>query len=395
MGNKKSINYLYIRHIDDPLRAHFTKRREILVLLGSRHTGKTTLVKRLFPDAQYLLVDNEPVRRMLESYDVNVYRSALKSGTTKLIVDEIHLISDPGRAAKIIYDQLPIQLILTGSSSFHIKNRITESLTGRKIDYYLFPLTFSEYLVQTGVEETLNFDIYQRIVQDSWSESYRLFDKGSILSRVLLYGLYPNLVNNPMDVEYLKNFAESLVFKDILELELIENKRLATDLLKLLAYRVGSLISYAELASILGADQRTIKRYIELFEQSFIIFRLYPFTGNRRDEIVKSPKIYYYDTGVRNAVIGDFSELSIRPDRGALFENFIIAECVKSNTYTGGGYTLRYWRSKQKSEVDLVLVKGKRIIGVEINYGKASFSQAFRRRYSEATYKVVTAENFY
>lgn len=249
--------------------------------------------------------------------------------------------------------------------------------------------------MQTGVEETLNFDIYQRIVQDSCSESYRLFDKGSILSRVLLYGLYPNLVNNPMDVEYLKSFAESLVFKDILELELIENKRLAADLLKLLAYRVGSLISYAEIASILGADQRTIKRYIELFEQSFIIFRLYPFTGNRRDEIVKSPKIYYYDTGVRNAVIGDFSELSIRPDRGALFENFIIAECVKANTYTGGGCTLRYWRSKQKSEVDLVLVKGKRIIGVEIKYGKASFSQAFRRRYSEATYKVVTAENFY
>lgn len=386
---------IYIRHLDDPIRAHFTKRREILVLLGSRQTGKTTLVKRLFPDAQYLLVDNEPVRRMLESYDVNVYRSALKSGTTKLIIDEIHLVSNPGRAAKIIYDQLPIQLILTGSSSFHIKNRTAESLTGRKIDYYLFPLTFSEYLVQTGVEETLNFDLFQRIVQDSWSESYRLFDKGSMLSRVLLYGLYPNLVNNPMDVDYLKNFAESLVFKDILELELIENKRLATDLLKMLAYRVGSLISYAELATSLGADQRTIKRYIELFEQSFLIFRLYPFTGNRRDEIVKSPKIYYYDTGVRNAVIGDFSELGIRPDRGALFENFIIAECVKANAYTGSGYTLRYWRSKQKSEVDLVLTKGNRVIGVEIKYGKASFSQAFMRRYPGATCKVVTAENFY
>ena len=386
---------IYIRHLDDPIRAHFTKRREILVLLGSRQTGKTTLVKRLFPDAQYLLVDNEPVRRMLESYDVNVYRSALKSGTTKLIIDEIHLVSNPGRAAKIIYDQLPIQLILTGSSSFHIKNRTAESLTGRKIDYYLFPLTFSEYLVQTGVEETLNFDLFQRIVQDSWSESYRLFDKGSMLSRVLLYGLYPNLVNNPMDVDYLKNFAESLVFKDILELELIENKRLAADLLKMLAYRVGSLISYAELATSLGADQRTIKRYIELFEQSFLIFRLYPFTGNRRDEIVKSPKIYYYDTGVRNAVIGDFSELDIRPDRGALFENFIIAECVKANAYTGSGYTLRYWRSKQKSEVDLVLTKGNRVIGVEIKYGKTSFSQAFMRRYPGATCKVVTAENFY
>jgi predicted AAA+ superfamily ATPase len=386
---------IYIRHLDDPIRAHFTKRREILVLLGSRQTGKTTLVKRLFPDAQYLLVDNEPVRRMLESYDVNVYRSALKSGTTKLIIDEIHLVSNPGRAAKIIYDQLPIQLILTGSSSFHIKNRTAESLTGRKIIYYLFPLTFSEYLVQTGVEETLNFDLFQRIVQDSWSESYRLFDKGSMLSRVLLYGLYPNLVNNPMDVDYLKNFAESLVFKDILELELIENKRLAADLLKMLAYRVGSLISYAELATSLGADQRTIKRYIELFEQSFLIFRLYPFTGNRRDEIVKSPKIYYYDTGVRNAVIGDFSELGIRPDRGALFENFIIAECVKANAYTGSGYTLRYWRSKQKSEVDLVLTKGNRVIGVEIKYGKASFSQAFMRRYPGATCKVVTAENFY
>jgi predicted AAA+ superfamily ATPase len=198
-----------------------------------------------------------------------------------------------------------------------------------------------------------------------------------------------------MDVEYLKNFAESLVFKDILELQLIDNKRLAADLLKLLAYQIGNLISYAELSASLGADQRTIKRYIEIFEQSFLIFRLYPFTANRRDEIVKSPKVYYYDTGIRNAIIGDFSDIALRPDRGALFGNFIISECAKANAYAQAGYSLHYWRTKQKSEEDLVLVKGKEVIGAEIKYGKAASSEAFSRRYPEAVRRVLTAGNFY
>jgi len=175
----------------------------------------------------------------------------------------------------------------------------------------------------------------------------------------MLYGLYPGMLNHPDDTLYLKNFIDSLIFKDILELNLIENRRAALNLLKMLAYQTGNIINYSELSDGLKIDQRTIKRYIDIFEQSFIIFRLHPFTKNRRDELVKAPKIYFYDTGIRNALLNDFTDPDLRSDRGALFENFIITEIIKANTYTNSGFSLNYWRTRQGSEVDLVLTKGK------------------------------------
>lgn len=385
----------YSRHIDDAIASHFSKYREILILLGSRQCGKTTLVRKIFPDAHYLLADNEPVRKALESYDIHTYRALLPRGNDEIIIDEIHQVSDPGRAAKIIYDQLPVRLILTGSSSFHLKRKTVESLAGRKIDYQLYPLTLSEYLYQNGTIETLDYGFFTRLLQGNLAGETRLFDLRAILALILNFGLYPNAVNHPADERYLINFAESLIFKDLIEMNLIENRKTAMDLLRLLAHQTGNIISYAKLASQLGADQRTIKRYIEIFEQSFIVFRLTPFTGNKRNELVKSPKIYFYDTGIRNAIINNFSNIDTRPDKGALFENFIISECVKANHYLQSGYTAHYWRTAQKSEVDLVLVKGDEIIALEIKYNGGSFSRAFRDRYPSAKMDVITAGNFY
>jgi predicted AAA+ superfamily ATPase len=153
-------------------------------------------------------------------------------------------------------------------------------------------------------------------------------------------------------------------------------------------------LSYAELASTLRADQRTIARYIEIFEQSFVLFRLYPYTRRARDEIGKAAKVYFYDTGLRNAVIGDFRGMSERNDKGALFENFIVSELVKQNTYTDAGYALHYWRTKQGSEMDVVLSKPGRLIGVEVKYGRARANRAFKNRYPEATVRMVTTTNF-
>jgi hypothetical protein len=270
-----------------------------------------------------------------------------------------------------------------------------ESLAGRKIDYQLYPLTLSEYLYQNGTIETLDYGFFTRLLQGNLAGETRLFDLRAILALILNFGLYPNAVNHPADERYLINFAESLIFKDLIEMNLIENRKTAMDLLRLLAHQTGNIISYAKLASQLGADQRTIKRYIEIFEQSFIVFRLTPFTGNKRNELVKSPKIYFYDTGIRNAIINNFSNIDTRPDKGALFENFIISECVKANHYLQSGYTAHYWRTAQKSEVDLVLVKGDEIIALEIKYNGGSFSRAFRDRYPSAKMDVITAGNFY
>ncbi len=387
------------RHLDTKISRHFEKYKQVLILLGSRQVGKTTLVKKIFPKADYFLVDNEPIKKILESYDIETYKTLINENLKEIIIDEIHLLDNPGRAVKIIYDQVEgMKIIITGSSSFHIKNKTGESLAGRKIDYNIYPLTFSEYLNQKGIEKDLNFNILEKIIDDKkYSAKERLykFDIKNILNGVLIYGLYPHLVKNPNDEKYLLNFTDSLIFKDILELNLIEDKKLAKDLLKLLAFQIGNLVNYSELAGNLKADQRTIKRYIEIFEQSFIIFRLYPYSKNKRDEITKAAKIFFYDTGIRNAIIGDFSNLEARIDKGALFENFIISELVKQDSYSDKNYKFYYWRTKQGSEIDVVLEKGKKIIGAEVKYKLKAVNKAFKNRYPEAKIRIITASNFY
>ena len=166
-------------------------------------------------------------------------------------------------------------------------------------------------------------------------------------------------------------------------------------MLKLLAFQIGNLINYSELAGSLGADQRTIKRYIEIFEQSFILFRLQPYSKNKRDEIVKAAKIYFYDTGVRNALIGDFSDLDARTDKGALFENFMIGELIKQNSYLDLNYNFYYWRTKQGSEIDIVMEKPRSLLGVEIKYKRKAINKAFLNRYPKAKVRIVTADSFY
>lgn len=384
-----------IRHIDSDLKSHFERYDEIAVILGSRQSGKTTLVKRLFPDARYLLADNEPVKRFLESYDASTYRSILQQNNQIIIIDEMHQLSDPGRAAKILLDELKCRLIVTGSSSFHIRNRTAESLAGRKIDYLLFPLTFSEYLFQIGLEDSIIYWPERYLENSDDSMNPKLYDFRFHLDNVLLHGLYPGMLNHPSDTRYLMNFVDSLVFKDIIDFGLIENRRAGIDLLKLLAYQAGNMINYAELSDKLQIDQRTVKRYIEIFEQSFIIFRLYPFLGNRRDEIVKSPKIYFYDTGVRNAIISDFSDIALRPDSGRLFENFVISEFVKANHYRNSGLILNYWRTKSGSEVDLIVQNGKAVTAIEIKFNSGSISQAFANRFPDAGIRVLTVGNYF
>ena len=384
------------RHIDGTIQSHFSRGRQILLLLGARQVGKTTLLQRLFPDARYFLLDNDPVRKSFETYDIHSYRQFIRPTDATVIIDEIQLLPDPGRAAKIIYDQMPdVKLIITGSSALNIKNRTSESLAGRKIDYHLFPLSFAEYLYQTGAEDELNDSFLQRIISEDLASRPHLFDLAATTQRVLTYGLSPYLIDHPQDTSYLKELSTSVIFKDILELNLIEDRKVAADLLKLLAYQTGNLINYTELASRLNIDVRTVKRYIEIFEQSFILFRLYPYTSNRRDEIGKSPKIYFYDMGLRNAIIEDFSDPFFRRDSGALFENFIISEIVKHNYYSGSEYQLAFWRTVQGAEVDLVLHNKDHVIGCEIKMSKGRVARAFKNRFPDAQKRMITMENFY
>ncbi len=389
---------MYFRHLDQQLLEHLKKRKEIAVILGARQVGKTTILKKLFPQALYLTVDTEPIRENLNLFDPAIYRQLLPTGAKIVVIDEIHLLTDPGRAAKIFYDQIPeVKLIVTGSSSFRIKNKTSESLAGRKVEYHLYPLTLTEYLVQKGISKKTDFPVLTQLAKGiipSRDKSY-LFDLAGLLENLLVYGLYPALISQPVDTVYLKNLTDSVVFKDLLDLLLIENRKAALNLLRLLAFQVGSLVNYSELAAKLGIETRTVKRYIALFEESFIIYTLPPFSKRTSGEIGKMPKIYFYDTGLRNSLIDNFQPTLLRPDAGALWENFVISEIWKANYYGNFGYKLHFWRTKQGSEIDLVLEKDDHFTGLEIKSQNRRPGTAFHNRYPEAKIGIITKKNLY
>ena len=374
------------RLIFTQISSHFDTYKQALILLGARQVGKTTLLKRCFPNALYLLIDEERIRQTLETYNSDTYRNLI-GDTEQIFLDELHLLSNPGRAVKLIYDQIPhVKIIVTGSSSLHIKNKTA--------DYHLYPLTFGEFLYQRGIENTESIYIHKKIVALDRSNAVKKYDPKQILESLMLWGQYPYLIQSPQDSLYLKNLVEKAVFKDIIDLQLINNRSKALELLKVLAYQIGNLISYSKLSSKLHISTPTVQRYIEIFEQSFILFRLYPFSKNRRDEIGRSPKIYFWDLGLRNALIDNFDSLNIRGDAGAMFENFIITEVKKEISYLDLDYKLNYWRLKSGSEVDLVINNKSKFIGCEIKLTDGKVSQAFKNRYPEADIHLINSDNF-
>lgn len=384
----------YIRHLEKTLKNHFNDYNQAIVLLGARQTGKTTILQRIFPSATYLIVDNEQTKKVLETYDINTYLQVL-GGSKQVIIDELHLLSDPGRAVKIIYDQIPnIQLIVTGSSALHIKNKSSESMAGRKIEYKLFPLSFSEYLVQKGIDTQLNNNILENTILDKDKQA-KLFSSSELVEHVLAYGLYPEQINMPNPRNYLLELADSAIFKDIVELNLIDNRAKAKELLKLLAYQIGNLVNYSEIASKLSLDRRTVEKYITIFEQSYILFRVYPYSKKGRDEIGKTPKIYFHDLGLRNAIIDNFDISVSRPDLGAMFENFIVSELQKIISYNQLDFKINYWRLKSGSEVDIVLSNENELYALEVKLTKGKTSVAFTNRYPNAKTRVVNKDNFY
>ncbi len=382
------------RLLDNKLSIHFDKFKQALILLGGRQVGKTTILKKIFPQALYLLIDEENVYKNLERYSSDIYRSMI-GDYKRVFIDEVHLLSDPGRAVKLMYDQIEdIEIIVTGSSSLHIKNKTAESMAGRAINYNLYPLTYGELLYQKGIIKDLKVYLYEKIVNNDEKESIKYYDIEKNLENILLYGQYPEILNILEKEIYLKNLIEKAIFKDIISLNLIEKRSQALKLLKLLAYQIGNIISYSELANKLQITAPTVQRYIDIFEQSFVLYRLNPFSKNGRNEIGKAPKIYFWDLGLRNALIGDFNDIKVRSDSGAMFENFIISEIKKEISYLDLNYKIRYWRLKSGSEVDLVLHNNDEVIGCEIKLNKGKVSRAFQNRYPKAKTHVITSSNF-
>jgi hypothetical protein len=365
---------------------------KVLVLVGGRQTGKTTLLKNTFPKATYINLEKSDYIEVFNSRDLERIKSLIKQeGKGKnrlLILDEVQRLTDPGMVAKLIHDELKnIKLIISGSSALEIANRASESLAGRKNLIELYPLTFQEKLIQTrkikkaGVKRDL-------IVSGNIDTSFR----DEILEG-MRYGMYPDLLNVSDKESYLLELSDSIILKDVFYLNLVKSTKNLQSLLKLLAYQIGQQVNITDLANRVGIARPTITEYLEILKKTYIVYTLPPFTKKRRDEIGKTEKIYFWDLGVRNAIINDFSPVEFRRDYGSIFENFAITELIKLNKYNNLRYDFYYWRTKWGSEVDLVLHKDQTIIASEIESRAGKVTSAFTDTYPNSLPQLITIDN--
>jgi hypothetical protein len=346
-----------------------------IVLVGARQVGKTTLIKSILNDYDYLFLDaDDPaIRTMLTSPNTEQIRTILADHRI-VFLDEAQRISGIGLTLKIITDQFKdVQLFVSGSSSFDLGNVLNEPLTGRKWEYEMFPVSWEEYENKIG---------YIKSEQQ--------------LDNRLLYGFYPEVINNQgKERETLKGLVNSYLFRDILAFSDIRRPEVLEKLLQALALQMGSEVNYNELSQIVGINKITVQKYIEVLEKGYIVFKLNSFSRNLRNEIKQNRKIYFYDNGIRNMIIGNFNPLDLRVDKGALWENFLVSERRKQNLYKDTFSKMYFWRTKQQQEIDLVEESSGQIFGYEFKWNrkKANFPKTFTETYNAVTF-MISRENF-
>ncbi len=350
---------------------------KIIILLGPRQVGKTTMLKKVvnIKNATWINGDNIEDRQFLEYESATRFKS-LFGDAEMLVIDEAQRIKNIGLNLKIIYDSLSIKIIATGSSSFDLANKVNEPLTGRKLEYYLYPLSFEEL-----------------------ANHYGTFEEIKQLPNRLIYGSYPEVVTNSgAQKEILQSLASSYLYKDLLEWSKIKKSEKIMKLLQAIAFQVGSQVSYNELANIVGLNKETVENYIDLLEKSFVIYRLHSFNRNRRNELKKSKKLFFYDNGIRNALINNFNPIELRNDQGALWENYIITERQKFISYHNIYANKYFWRTKNQQEIDYIEEVDGQIFAYEFKWNKnakAKFPKSFIMAYPSAITRIITPENYH
>lgn len=349
-----------------------------LLLFGPRQSGKSTLIDSLLKaqDKEWLYLngDDADVREILTNTTATKLK-AIVGNKTIVFIDEAQRVANIGLTLKLFTDQIKdVQVIATGSSAFDLSSQVNEPLTGHKYEFMLYPLGFSEMVQHQG-----------------------LLQEKRLIEHRLIYGYYPEIVTKPgEESELLKLLAGSYLYKDLLMLEQIKKPLLLEKLLKALALQLGSEISYHEIAQTIGSDVKTVDKYIDLLEKTFVVFRLPAFSRNVRNEIKKGKKVYFYDCGIRNAVINNFKPASARTDIGALWENFIIAERMKFLRYQGIDASHYFWRTTQQQEIDLIEENSEKLTAFEFKWSrteKIRFPQTFTENYPHAETQVISPEN--
>lgn len=351
-----------------------------LIVTGARQVGKSTLLRKVARETGesvlFLDCDEPEVRHTLK--EINSKELQFLIGNNKIIlIDEAQRVENIGLTMKLITDHFAdCQLLVTGSSSLDLHNALEEPLTGRKVEYSLFPLSADEMLKHRGLIET----------------------KQTLETR-LIYGSYPDVVNHPEDARsILSNLSNSYLYKDLLQDDNIRKPILLDKLLVALALQVGSEVSYNELAQTVGSDSKTVEKYIDLLEKCFVVFRLNALSRNVRTELKKSKKVYFNDNGIRNAILQNFAPLQLRSDNGALWENFIISERRKLNHYAGAFRRMYFWRTTEKQEIDLIEECDGRFQAFEMKANprraNTKLPQAFLSNYDVEQTQIVTPENY-
>ncbi|MGM9811271.1 MAG: ATP-binding protein [Muribaculaceae bacterium] len=351
-----------------------------IILIGARQVGKSTLFSEICNGIEgnvlSLNCDDPETRAMLTNANQSELKLLIGNNKT-VIIDEAQRVAGIGTTLKIITDNYKdVQLLVTGSSSFELHNRLEETLTGRKYEYHLYPVSTSE-LLKTGGLLMVRQTLEQR----------------------LIYGSYPEIVSYPNNAkELLMGIAESYLYKDILAREGIRKPALLEKLLVALALQVGSEVSYNEIGQTIGSDSKTVEKYIDLLEKCFIIFRISALSRNIRTELKKSRKVFFYDNGIRNAVLQNYAPLPLRNDAGALWENFVISERIKKNHYEGRYPKYYFWRTTSQQEIDFIEEEDGMFNAFEMKWnpkrGKASLPESFVKNYNVGSTNVVTPENY-
>lgn len=351
-----------------------------IIVIGARQVGKSTLFKLILEKQDYkalqLNCDEPEVKDMLSNMNTAELRLLIADNRI-VVIDEAQRVENIGMTLKLITDNFPdVQLLVTGSSSFELQDKLNEPLTGRKYEYHLYPISTAELMASNG-----------------------LLGVKQTLEQRLVYGSYPDILNHADDAkELLMNLAGSYLYKDLLTLESVRRPVLLGKLLTALALQVCSEVSYNELAQTVGTDNKTIEKYIDLLEKCYIVFRLNGFNRNLRTELKKSKKIYFFDNGIRNAILQNFAPLSLRQDAGALWENFIISERIKRNHYSGRYVNSCFWRTTQQQEIDYVEECDGQFSIFEMKWNprraNTQFPSSFLTAYDVKEKAVVTPENW-
>lgn len=364
----------------------YIKPAETLVLYGARRTGKTTLIDQYITQNQSkkkIIKYNGDNLSVINDFSINEldYLKKLVEGYDTLVIDEAQNIPNIGRSLKIMNDELKnLEIIVSGSSSFELQGQIGEPLVGRKTTLQLFPLSSKEILDSYNLPKTI-----------AWQK---------LRDQLLIYGSFPNSVIADSDDErknFLAEYVNSLLLKDILTFQDVKGSDYILKLLRCLAFQVGDEVSVEELGNSIGISKNTVNRYLELLEKAFIIFRLDGYSKNLRNEMTKKSKYYFYDVGIRNAIINNFNSPDLRDDMGAIWENYAIVEMIKKLKYNGSHANLYFWRTYQGDEIDLLVEADGAIKAYEMKWSDKKHPSLPGRwidEYGEIEYDVINRENY-